>query len=256
MGGIIQFAVKGVAAGIGLASESVKAHKERKAAREAQETGSGDSDYSGRAQVFGDDIVFVTDVDGAIHQPVGVEAARDESLSREKRLSSHIPEGGVASRSTESSLEKAWMLDEEQEKLSGSRSPSPTPHGNTKDPSSLADDFLFQNPNPLADGTSLSLAGRLRLPVVLPQRRPSDRSRGFVRAYAPDLGDCGISQEMFMLFLEKFDKSTQANPMLLTLNIAAVGLEFAPIPSIYGMLAAIGVHQATVVAMELNSRSK
>lgn len=260
MGGIVKFAVKGVAAGIGLASESVKARKERKAAREAEDTGIEGLHYSGRAEVVGDDNVLITDVDGTIHRPVGVERAREGTLKTEelrgRRLGPYSAEGGMATHSSEANLEKIWMLDEEQQKLSRSRSSSPAPQGKTQDPNSLADDFLLQNPNALADGTSLGLSGRLRLPVVLPQRRPSDRSRGFVSAYAPDLGDCGITQDMFMTFLEKFDKSTQANPLLLTLNLAAVGLEFAPIPSVYGLLAAIGAHQATVVAMELNSRSK
>jgi hypothetical protein len=230
MSGIVKFAVKGVAIGIGFASESVKAHKERKAARETEEAGASRHE------------------DG--------EASMSTEEFRGHRLSSHTADCDVKAHASQGDLEKIWKLDEAQEKLSRSRSPSPAPHGSTQDPNSLADDFLFQNPNPLADGTSLKPLGHLRLPVVLPQRRPSDRSRGFVRAYAPALGDCGITQEMFLAFLEKFDKSTQANPMLLTLNLAAVGLEFAPIPSVYGMLAAIGIHQATVVAMELNSRSK
>lgn len=263
MSGIVKFAVKGVAVGIGLASESVKAHKERKAAREAEETGTPsheDWQSSKQPEPVADDHVLITDVDGTIHRSAGLGQVREATMSTEEfpghRLGSHPAEGGQKAHASQADLEKIWKLDEAQEKYSRSRSTSPATHGSTQDSNSLADDFLVHNLNPLTDGTSLRPLGHLRLPVVLPQRRPSDRSRGFVRAYAPDLGDCGITQEMFLMFLEKFDKSTQANPMLLTLNLAAVGLKFAPIPSIYGMLAAIGIHQATVVAMELNSRSK
>lgn len=46
---------------------------------------------------------------------------------------------------------------------------------------------------------------RLPCPVVIPQRRPRNKDRGFVRAYAPILRDCGIDQEVFLQFLEYLD---------------------------------------------------
>ena len=46
---------------------------------------------------------------------------------------------------------------------------------------------------------------RLSCPVIIPQRRPRDKDRGFVRAYAPALEDSGISQEVFLQFLEYLD---------------------------------------------------
>ena len=248
MSGIIKFAVKGVAAGIGLASESVKAHKERKAAREAEILAvHEESDY-----------LHVTDVDGMAHREPWPEA---ENVSKDglSDRNTHILSAGEGAETnlTQESLEHAWKLDEAQDQLSPPRSTSPAPpYALTADSSSLADDFLRQNPNPLAEGTDLLPTARLQLPVVIPQRRPTDRSRGFVRAYAPDLGPCGLTQDMFISFLNKFDESTQASPLLLTLNLAAVGLEFAPIPSMVGMLAAIGTHQASLVAMEVHARSK
>lgn len=36
---------------------------------------------------------------------------------------------------------------------------------------------------------------RLPCPVIIPQRRPESRDRGFVRAYAPNLVDSGIDHE-------------------------------------------------------------
>ena len=46
-------------------------------------------------------------------------------------------------------------------------------------------------------------------PVVLPQRRPGQKDRGFVRAYAPVLADCGISQDVFLRFLADWEKSSK-----------------------------------------------
>jgi hypothetical protein len=53
----------------------------------------------------------------------------------------------------------------------------------------------------------------LPLPIILPQRRPNSKRRGFVRAYAPDLWQYkGINQQTFLNFLEEFHKSSQASP--------------------------------------------
>ena len=46
----------------------------------------------------------------------------------------------------------------------------------------------------------------LELPVIIPQRRPRQRSRGFLRAYAPLLEGNQIDQAMFLGFLNGFDE--------------------------------------------------
>lgn len=46
-------------------------------------------------------------------------------------------------------------------------------------------------------------------PVIIPQRRPGKRDRGFVRAYAPVLEECGVSQDVFLKFIEDFDKASK-----------------------------------------------
>lgn len=55
----------------------------------------------------------------------------------------------------------------------------------------------------------LSMAGpppqptqRIPCPVIIPQRRPRNKDRGFVKAYAPVLDNCGVSQEVFLKFLK------------------------------------------------------
>jgi hypothetical protein len=50
----------------------------------------------------------------------------------------------------------------------------------------------------------------LPCPVILPQRRPKDKTRGFILAYAPVLGECSdIDQKTFLDFLDDFHKSSQ-----------------------------------------------
>lgn len=120
----------------------------------------------------------------------------------------------------------------------------------------------LQQPSAFGDGnaryavasSSRHRANQLSLPVILPQRRPKDRSRGFVRAYAPDLARCGIDQEMFLRFIDDFNNSTGANPMLLTINLASWGVQMAPIPSAIAMAAGGAIHYASFAAMELQAR--
>ena len=93
-------------------------------------------------------------------------------------------------------------------------------------------------------------------PVVIPQRRPGNRSRGFVRAYAPDLEGCGIDQTTFLHFLEEFEKSSQANPWILSINLAGVAMNFVPIPSLVASMVGTAIHLSSLAAMELQGRYK
>ena len=69
----------------------------------------------------------------------------------------------------------------------------------------------------------------LPCPVILPQRRPRKKARGFVRAYAPLLGECsGIDQQTFLKFLKNFHKASQASPIFDVISISAAIAGFAP----------------------------
>ena len=54
----------------------------------------------------------------------------------------------------------------------------------------------------------------LQHPVVVPQRRPRTRSRGFMRAYAPELGGCQVDQALFLSFLEGFDDAIKVRTIV------------------------------------------
>lgn len=92
----------------------------------------------------------------------------------------------------------------------------------------------------------------LEYPVLIPQRRPGAKTRGFVRGYAPDLAASGISQDTFMRFLHNFDEASKASPYLQALFISAgiVGL----VPGVITMAVSISVQVATGIAKELDSR--
>ena len=56
---------------------------------------------------------------------------------------------------------------------------------------------------------------RLSCPVVIPQRRPGSKGRGFMRAYAPVLSDYDISEDFFLAFLKTFHKASMVSNALL-----------------------------------------
>ena len=70
----------------------------------------------------------------------------------------------------------------------------------------------------------------LQRPVIIPQRRPGARDRGFIHAYAPDLADKGISQEVFLSFIQTFHQAAQASPLLNVVSLSAGVVGFVPEP--------------------------
>jgi hypothetical protein len=56
-----------------------------------------------------------------------------------------------------------------------------------------------------------SRRGPLSLPVVLPQRRPRAKGRGFVRAYAPMLNECAVDQKTFLTFLKSYHEASKVS---------------------------------------------
>lgn len=62
---------------------------------------------------------------------------------------------------------------------------------------------------------------RLSCPVVIPQRRPGSKGRGFMRAYAPVLSDYDMSEEFFLAFLKTFHKASMVSNALLSVCYSA-----------------------------------
>lgn len=146
--------------------------------------------------------------------------------------------------------EEQWALDdavEEQEQL-GHR---PSEQESPQDANQLMDDFMRSHPPP---AYAVQGGGKLPCPVILPQRRPRDKKRGFVRAYAPVLENCGIDQATFLDFLKTFHASSKASPWLEVINVAAAGAGMAP--SAIAMGVSIAVQVCVGVAMEVQARTR
>jgi len=69
---------------------------------------------------------------------------------------------------------------------------------------------------------------RLPYPVIIPQRRPRNKGRGFIRAYAPALNDCGIDQDTFLSFLKSFHSASKASPVFDIIMVSAAIAGFVP----------------------------
>ena len=112
--------------------------------------------------------------------------------------------------------DELWQLDEAAEAADRKQHPSayntPAQTPSLEYPPAytveeLVDDFIEHHPE-LPPSYSPAV-GKLSAPVILPQKRPRNKGRGFVRAYAPALEECGIDQATFLDFLDTFDKSTK-----------------------------------------------
>ena len=268
--------IRAASAGIGLASESIKARKEGKVPAKAQESDQGP--MSRTASEGGDEVQR----NGVVEQEAAPPAAsskqaeatgntdpyeepppsysdvaesstgsrqnpdRARSYDDEKMASSHQPNDD-ANEKAEDNLEEEWDLDDAQDEMI----PNSTSAEQSGESSSLEDAFLLDHPPPKY--TAENPPSRLPLPVVLPQRRPKTRSRGFIRAYAPVLENCGIDQATWLAFLDKFQKSSAADPWINAVNLAAIGISFA-VPTGVGFAVGYAIRQAASATMEMQAR--
>lgn len=219
-----RFIVKGIAGGIGLASESISSYQARRKTSPKDASTPSKSASEIESATSND---CCHELEGSLDN--GVPLARDE--------------------------ESPWRLDETQDQLLPPRSLE-------KDQGVRLDEQLAQLQ---VDDLNHSLARRyppppdvksipkLSMPVILPQRRPKSRQRGFIRAYAPILDSSTISQDMFLDFLETFHKSSQASPWFAAINLAAMGLTFIPhLPMIVGM----AIQASVMIAEDVQTRTR
>ena len=87
----------------------------------------------------------------------------------------------------------------------------------------------------------------LPFPVILPQRRPGTKTRGFVRAYSPVLEEMGIFQDAFLRFLKDFHKAAQASPIFDVVMMATAIAAAYPDPviglGVQAVQVAVGIGQ-------------
>jgi hypothetical protein len=95
---------------------------------------------------------------------------------------------------------------------------------------------------------------KLPLPVIIPQRRPRNKARGFVRAYAPVLEDVGIDQDTFLRFQKAFHSSSQPSKTWDVIMISAAIAGFAP--GAIALAVTTVVQVAAGTAKEIQSRKR
>ncbi|KAL9535577.1 Burnettramic acids biosynthesis cluster protein [Sphaerulina musiva] len=109
-------------------------------------------------------------------------------------------------------------------------------------------------PTSTCSGTPFTSQSQLPCPVILPQRRPRKKARGFIRAYSPVLSDCGISQEVFLKFLKNFHTSSQASPIFPIIRFSAAIAGLAP--SVIAIAICAAAQVAASVGAEVQSRAR
>lgn len=190
------FLMKLLSSGLGLTSEAIKAARDRSSSGQAS-TENIDSSTSSSTYVE------VADNDTA-DELVRKGLAERVDDQTHKQQTTKIAEAGYAGVDQD---EAVWELDE----MAVSVRP-PTYQDNMAtyedEPEEVRikmREALVQNLVAMA-GPAPKETRPLPCPVIIPQRRPRKRDRGFARAYAPVLADCGISQDVFLEFLEDLDK--------------------------------------------------
>lgn len=120
-------------------------------------------------------------------------------------------------------------------------------------PKDFAAAFLYRHPAPSATLSRPSI--NLTTPILVPQRRPNTRARGFAPAYAPVLSSFEVSQQTFLDFIITLNASLEPNPYLNAINLAGFAGEASPEP-IISLMVGIGVEVVTDAIMEAKSRAK
>ncbi|KAK6837464.1 hypothetical protein RU639_001461 [Aspergillus parasiticus] len=152
--------------------------------------------------------------------------------------------------------EAVWELDETAQKV---RLPTyeesqdaPTTAGQTEEAKEEEKENMVRGLVQMAG--PVQTVQRIPCPVIIPQRRPGNKDRGFVRAYAPVLADCGINQDVFLNFLEDFFQASKASPWIEVVYVAAGVVGF--FPETAAQITSIIIQTVAGTAREIQSRHR
>jgi hypothetical protein len=254
----------------GLASEGIHAHKEKKAAEKAAEAEegrhsqsqhpapgpSGQSDYVGRphgSRNTSDKGIQQSSAAQPGHDAPPTYEADEKHNVRPENQRSYSSEKGekgvhVEEHELEEGDEEQWELDDAQDELLEREPLGPKTRKFVKNPQTTVQNFIDDYPLP----QGYNPHGRLTLPVIIPQRRPKDRLRGFIRAYAPELMNNDIDQDMFLDFLETLHLASQPSPWINAINLAG----FATIPLVFPIGQAVSIAIMLTVSLMKNMDSR
>ncbi|PNP50704.1 hypothetical protein THARTR1_08624 [Trichoderma harzianum] len=146
--------------------------------------------------------------------------------------------------------EAQWELDAAQQQLE----PPPdyaTVMEQDLDVQAMADGFVRSHALP--SNQQVQQNG-LPMPVIIPQRRPGERARSFIQAYAPLLQNIGIDQTTFIDFIKQLNMATAPSPWINAINVAAIAVQHVPEPVTIAV--SIAAQITTQVSLQAHSRSK
>ena len=201
--------IKLVGSGIGLAAEAREARKASK--NTAQASTSRESTLGATTHVWEDrNIVRVPE------KQADQLIAKGQAVPIDQNELDNDPDDPPPKYTSEEENDEAdWELnDAAEQQIAGTPTRAIDEHN--PEVSSLGDkerqhyvdrivvSFIGQHPPSYSEGPN-----KLPCPVIVPQRRPRDKTRGFIRAYAPVLSECGIDQRTFLQFLETMDKASK-----------------------------------------------
>ncbi|EEU37413.1 uncharacterized protein NECHADRAFT_86417 [Fusarium vanettenii 77-13-4] len=222
--------VRLAAASIGFVSEAIHYRRQKKEAKKKQ---------NAAVAQHQNEVPIAEQLNEAIWEldAVGQEGAQEEGPQSPKEL--------------DATAEPKESHEPEESKVRNKlQKPKPEEPKEPKEPKDVAKAFLQRHP---FDGQT-DPNTKLALPVILPQRRPKDRGRGFVRAYAPVLADVGIDQETFLDLIDSFNKSLEPNPYLYAINLTGLASMAAPEP--FTMLIGASIDVLSFMTVEAHSRFK
>ncbi|APA16254.1 hypothetical protein sscle_16g110240 [Sclerotinia sclerotiorum 1980 UF-70] len=241
--------VKLIGSGVGLVSETIHHHRNKSSSNLQASSNNGESSRAGAqlSHTYNDappEYVEVSpeEANKMITKGQAVPINEKEKCEIEKELEDE----DSSDTESEEGDEEAWALDE----AANTSNPATSSEETSQDADELTDVFIRNHPPPAYSAAK----PKLPCPVILPQRRPRDKKRGFIRAYAPVLEDCGIDQSTFLDFLKTFYHASKSSPWLNVINAAAGIVGFVPGPITMGV--SIATQFAVGVAMELQARSR
>lgn len=256
---VIGKVVKMVGSGIGLGREAYIHHKETRDLEKIQKSQRAVAGSSNDQGIY----VEVSDEQARdlVARGEAVEVTREEEQALGKMGQVHIQhdhgyDDDKDDDSDSDDLDSLYSYDDEEDWALDEAAAPPeyeeydSQNANAQNPSiSTLVREVMPNPTP---GQQEQPRIPLPYPVILPQRRPGTKRRGFIRAYAPDLAACGIDQDTFLRFLKNFHKSSQGSPVFTVLLIAAGIAGLAP--SVIAIAVTTAVQFAAKTAQEVQAR--
>ncbi|CAK4031601.1 Hypothetical predicted protein [Lecanosticta acicola] len=258
-----------VGQGVGMAAEYREHRKQQNQARSAsQQQQQQEEEFCGEpsdrhrtTHPVQDDPPAYNDIAGPSERSLeaGQPASAEKSGNRELR-DEDLTDDDSDSLDTASieEDEEDWELDDFQDPIDSQGLPSYEQSEALQENETVDDlvrEVMASTKRSKASSDEITASDRpLPCPVIIPQRRPRTKARGFVRAYSPVLENCGIDQATFMKFLKNFHKSSQQSPIFPALAISARIAGLAP--SVIATAVCAAVEVGARVGGEIQTRTR